>query len=82
MPEPNPQDPKVKVRLSAIKSRMVRDLAKHLPDDWLQNANATDRRDFQKKMYESETIMVVVDICSWTMLCIELEEQERARPKE
>ena len=82
MSEPNPQDPTVRIRLTAIKSRMVRDLAKHLPEDWIQNANATDRHDFQKKMHESKTIMEIVDICSWTMLCIELEEQERARPKE
>jgi hypothetical protein len=82
MPEPNPQDPKVRLRLTAIKSRMIRELAKHLPDDWIANANANNRQDFLKKMYESETIIAVVDINAWTMLCIETEEASRAEPGE
>jgi len=82
VPEPSPQDPEVVLRLTAIKYRMIKDLAKHLPNDWIENANASSRTDFLQKMYESETIMVIVDLCAWTMLCIEVEEAARAKPKE
>jgi hypothetical protein len=82
MVAPNSQDPEVRARVAAIKSRMIRDLATHLPPDWIENADATDRTDFLQKMHESKTIIEIVDICSWTMLCIEVEEKARARPEE
>lgn len=81
--QPNPKDPDTANRAMAIKRRMYMDLAQHLPDDWLSNANAKDRNEFFKHMVTSKTMQEIVDIVSWTMLCIEKEEEAmRAGPDE
>lgn len=80
--QPNPQDPEVLLRLDAIKRRMISDLAQHLPDDWLENANAKSRPEFMKHMVTSKTMAQIIDIVAWTMLCIEKEERAGARPEE
>ena len=78
--EPNPQDPAVLARLGAIRRRMYRDLASHLPDDWLKNSNSANRNDFHKHLLTSDTMRQIIETVSWTMLCIEKEEETmRAR---
>ena len=76
---PDPQNPQTEMRYTAIRKRLVKELAEQLPDDWVANANATDREDFRVKMFESVTIMAIVDTCAWTLLKIEEEEAERAK---
>jgi hypothetical protein len=76
-------DPLVQARLMAFKKRMVNDLAKHLPDEWLSNANAKDRVEFRTHMLTSTTVMEVLDVVAWTALSIEHEEKTaRAGSKE
>lgn len=73
--EPNPQDMKTRIRLAAIQQRMYHDLSKHLSDEWVENAGAKDRHEFKTYMVTSKTMNEIVDIVSWTMLCIEKEEE-------
>lgn len=81
--KPNPKDPAVQARVMAIKRRMINDLAMHLPDDWLQNANAKNRNQFKIHMATSKTIQQILDIVSWTMVSIEKEEEaQRAGSEE
>ena len=84
MNEPlNINEPLVQARHLAFKKRMITDLARHLPDEWLTNANAKDRAEFRTHMITSKTIMEVLDVVAFTVLSIEHEEKAAsAGPKE
>lgn len=80
--EPNPQTEQVQQKLFALRKRMIKDLAQHLPENWLKNANARTRQEFLQHMVTSKTIAEIIEIVSWTALCVEHEEAMRAQSEQ
>lgn len=80
--DPDPNDPANQALMIAIQRRLYKDLSQNLPEEWLKNANAENRAEFLQHMATSKTMREIVEIASWTALCIAREEASRARPQE
>ena len=68
---PDPKSDADQLRFAQIRSRMLDNLVKHLPDYYIKIAGLGKRDDLRDKMAASDSIMCIIDSCVLTAQEIE-----------